>query len=201
MQEFTTSGIFVVPEGVTKLLVEAWGAGGGGGQTDAVPDPLPVCGGAGGAGAYSRTVLNVVEGTNVIMTIGQGGSGGGPNNGHNGGTGESTTVASGNISISSGGGTGGQQTVCPGGAGCIQGANGIPGTPDPNAPLRWSALIVPEVPNLNGHPSYGSDGVQYNTLNPAPGTIQPLGGYGGLGACGSGSSGAPGANGYALITW
>jgi hypothetical protein len=62
MQEFINSGSFIVPPGVTRLMVEVWGAGGGPGANN-------FClGGWGGAGAYSRTVLSVTSEAVVTIT-------------------------------------------------------------------------------------------------------------------------------------
>jgi Glycine rich protein len=118
MQEFTTPGphLFLVPQGVTRLLVEVWGAGGGSagiGEPCILPAP-------GGAGAYSRAILNVAAGDNVTITVGQGGGTASP--------GGFSSIADGPNLITSGGGQPGQPD-CSGGA---------PGTPDPNAPIGRS---------------------------------------------------------------
>jgi hypothetical protein len=67
-----------VPNGVTKILVEAWGGGGGGSY-----------GGGGGGGGYVRAQFNVSAGTVVNITVGKGGAANAHNNteyGHPGGT-------------------------------------------------------------------------------------------------------------------
>ena len=78
LQEFTPGPDafpFVVPAGVTRLIVELYGGGGGGGGTDLTG----VCpGGGGGAGAYVRTVLNVNPGDTLSVRVGFGGPGGMP---------------------------------------------------------------------------------------------------------------------------
>ena len=156
MQEFTTPGghLFTVPEGVTRLLVEVWGAGGGGGQPGCAPS-YP--GGYGGAGAYSREVINI-SGDTITVMVGQAG---GP-----GGQGASSSVTAGNITITSGGGGGGGQADCGG-----PGPNGSPGTPDSNAAIGRASSSNNY---LLGVPS----------AVPAYGSIEPLGGYGGKSATG-----------------
>ena len=59
VKEFTLSGSFVVPAGITHLLVEMWGGG-----SDVVP------GGAGGGGAYARSVITVIPGATLTVKVG-----------------------------------------------------------------------------------------------------------------------------------
>jgi hypothetical protein len=72
VQEYTKSGVWQVPSGVTSLtLAEAWGAGGAGASTS-----LAVGGGAGGGAEYAAAAgLSVQPGQKIPMTIGQGGTG------------------------------------------------------------------------------------------------------------------------------
>jgi Collagen triple helix repeat (20 copies) len=72
-QDFTSNGNWTAPSGVTRVIVELWGAGGGGGY----------CGGGifcsnpgqgGGAGAYTRSVLVVTPGATYTATVGTGGA-------------------------------------------------------------------------------------------------------------------------------
>jgi hypothetical protein len=63
-------------------VVELWG-GGAGGATD-VGLPVPGRAGGGGGGAYARSVLPLVAGTDYSVTVGYGGPGGGMD-GFNGG--------------------------------------------------------------------------------------------------------------------
>lgn len=69
---FTTTGAqtFTVPAGVTQIIAECYGAGGGGGAGGS--------GGGNGAGggAYSQQVLTVVPGSTVWINVGLGGTGG-----------------------------------------------------------------------------------------------------------------------------
>ncbi|CAN5320562.1 hypothetical protein BH09BAC6_BH09BAC6_21540 [soil metagenome] len=59
---FTQSGTFTVPTGITKIVVEAWGAGGG----------SPAGGGA--AGTYIVSYQTVTPGQVITVTIGTGGA-------------------------------------------------------------------------------------------------------------------------------
>ncbi len=72
-QIFTMNGSFLVPPGVTQLIVEAWGAGGAGGA--GVGGSFWDGGGGGGGGAYSRSVLTVIPGNSYNYTVGSGGFG------------------------------------------------------------------------------------------------------------------------------
>lgn len=96
MATFTANGSWVVPAGVTKILVEAWGAGGGGSSY-----------GGGGGGGYVKTVFTVTPGNSVTFTIGVGGNGGGTT-ASNGGT---TQVTSGAEFVTATGGFGSGYTV------------------------------------------------------------------------------------------
>jgi hypothetical protein len=68
------SGNWLVPAGVTKIYIEAWGGGGGGNWYA-----------GGGGGAYICGIVTVTPGTNLGYSVGAGGSGSG-NTGGNGGT-------------------------------------------------------------------------------------------------------------------
>lgn len=66
LREFTVSGTFVVPPGVSKILVEAWGGGGGGHDSE--------WGWGGGSGGYIRSALDVTPEETLIVAIGVGGA-------------------------------------------------------------------------------------------------------------------------------
>ncbi len=70
MQVFNTNGTFVVPTGVTRIMVELWGGGGGGADYNA---QFGVHGTGGGGGGYGKQLLNVIPGTSYQVTVGQGG--------------------------------------------------------------------------------------------------------------------------------
>ena len=74
-EEFTESGTFVVPAGVTEITVQAWGSGGaGGGSTDA-GWYLARGGAGGGGGAYASSTLTVEPGQELQVVVGAGGTG------------------------------------------------------------------------------------------------------------------------------
>lgn len=80
-KSFNSSNTWIVPAGVTEIMVEIWGGGGAGSTA-----------GGGGSGAYTRqTYTNTSAGSIVTFTVGAGGTGLGNNGG--------TT----NLSISGGG--------------------------------------------------------------------------------------------------
>ncbi len=66
IQIFNASNTFTVPDGVSRITVEAWGAGGGGAVNSA--------GGGGGGGAYARGVLNATPAQQFTLTVGTGGA-------------------------------------------------------------------------------------------------------------------------------
>jgi hypothetical protein len=78
IQEFTQNGAFAVPAGITHILVELWGAGGGGSGSCGSPNGalLPGGGAGGGGGGYTRAVLPVTPGATYDVIIGSGGKGG-----------------------------------------------------------------------------------------------------------------------------
>jgi hypothetical protein len=132
IQEFTQSGTFTVPAGITHLFVEMWAAGGGGGgggdglsasgtlgQYIDISAASAYCSGTaaggGGAGGYARAVIPVSAGTQYTVTIGSGGQGGpapsassapGYGNGGSGGNSQ-ITDASANVLVQASGGQGG----------------------------------------------------------------------------------------------
>jgi hypothetical protein len=93
-QEFTSSGNFTVPAGVTTVWVTMIGGGGSGANNGSNGGG----GGAGGAFCY-KSPVTVTPGATVSVTIGSGGAGvTAPNNGNAGGT-----TSFGSLSVSGGG--------------------------------------------------------------------------------------------------
>lgn len=70
MQAFTASGTFTVPSGVSRVLVQAWGAGAGGTAGNWAS------GGGGSGGGYAQAWCTVTAGAAVTVTVGAGGTGG-----------------------------------------------------------------------------------------------------------------------------
>ena len=81
MQVFTSSGSFIVPNGVTAVRVKVVGGGGSGGYHNTMPS------GGGGAGAQSIGIVNgLTAGQAIPVTVGAGGAAPGSYaNGNNGG--------------------------------------------------------------------------------------------------------------------
>ena len=94
--EFTESGTFAVPVGVTSITVEVWGAGGGGGG-GAIGHGGG--GGGGGSGGYAKGTINVKADQQYNIIIGTGGIGGaaaeeGGDNGFSGEAGDISKIES-----------------------------------------------------------------------------------------------------------
>jgi len=66
------NGTWTCPSGVTQVIVETWGAGGGGG----VAGISYGVAGAGAGGSYTKTLVTVVPGTTYNYTVGAGGTAG-----------------------------------------------------------------------------------------------------------------------------
>jgi len=74
IQVFSSSGTFVVPSNVTKIMVELWGGGGAGGAGFLPVNGTLYAGGGGGSGAYAFNVFTVTPGANYTVTVGGGGA-------------------------------------------------------------------------------------------------------------------------------
>lgn len=202
---------FVVPTGVTKIIVQTWGGGGSGGT------PLSGSGnfgaGGGGGGGYSVKIITVTAGTTYYYKVGAGAAGNsvlsgelswfGPNNAGtsllvsaNGGSsaGNSTSGAAGALSGTAvgdtkySGGSGGNSSSTMTGHGGSSGggtANGVAGGTGTTAALAGSGSGQ----GANGHGSPNTKG----NVGAAPGG----GGSGGT----DGFNGGAGGNGQVSIQW
>ena len=184
---YTASGTFTVPAGVTSITVRAWGGGGGGGGSSSWNKG----GSGGGGGQYAEANISVTEGQVFDITIGGGGAAGAQGNnpggaggntiffnatqtyvraiGGTGGAGNALAAGSGNLEGSignikfygGGGGTGGDSGGGGGGgAGTTQnGSYGIGGTAGAGGSLYGGNGGAGEV-NANGNPgsNYGGAG-------------------------------------------
>jgi len=126
---FSTPGIhtWVVPQGVTAIGIDVWGAGGGGGGTysHVINYSSPRAGGGGG-GAYSYVQLPVTPGEILTIEVGAGGAGGlGSNDGAAGGA-SSVSIAS-TVVVSADGGQGGSFRTSDDLVGTATGAGGAGG--------------------------------------------------------------------------
>jgi hypothetical protein len=72
MQVFSSNGIFTIPAGINSIIVEIWGAGGGGGSSNLGAFGINGCGG--GAGGYGKGSINVVSGQDYNIIVGVGGT-------------------------------------------------------------------------------------------------------------------------------
>ena len=178
IKEFKTAGqtTFLVPNNVTKILAELWGAGGGGGSVSS--SSTLDAGGDGGVGAYSCKVLTVTPGTTLVISLGTGGSGAlsSTNSGFGGGN-SSITIQNSSTILTAGGGHGGS----------FNGTDGAAGTPDVNADIGRGANALPDAFH------FGQGGVQ-----PFYRDFPPKGGFGGLGVKAPAVAGK-GGNGYAVF--
>lgn len=124
-EQFNTgSGNYVVPDGVTKLMVHGAGAGGGGGGASNTNGGGPAGTGAGAGGQVFFRQLTVTSGSTIAYSIGSGGSGGTGdwNTGNSGSAGNATTFGS--INLAGGGGGGGANSTSAGGNVGSAGAGG-----------------------------------------------------------------------------
>jgi hypothetical protein len=116
-QTFTSSGQFVVPDGVYSLNIKAWGGGGGGSYRYRIDDTDPYGPGAGGGGGgFCGGTFNVTPGDLISVTVGTGGSGGYDGTG-NGDDGETSVIEYDDIIIEAYGGYGGKSGLDGGTAG------------------------------------------------------------------------------------
>jgi len=195
IQEFTQSGSFTVPTGVTHLLVEMYGAGGGGAEN------LGFCkngGGGGGGGAYTTTILAVQAGQTLQIVLGLHGNQGSL-------TRTDTPISAGN---------GGDTEVLDSSGGVLAVAHGGSGAPDPNSQCQsFGGTGGNTVPNasishagLPGGASLdinvatagsGGPGFTPHGFQPAPSRMFARGGDGVT----TSLTGNPGSDGYVLITW
>jgi hypothetical protein len=163
---FTSSGTWTVPAGITKCIVEAWGGGGaGGGRTTSGRA------GGGGGGAYARMNFTVSQGQVHNITVAASVAGG-TVNGANGNptyfdTGASLYAAGGSGGLSAG--TGGAGGTVAASKGDVRYAGGNGGTSD----ATWSG---------GGGGGAGSTGAGGNANVGTAGTgTSELGGNGGAG--------------------
>ena len=109
--DLTSSGTYIVPQGVTSLTVEAWGGGGGGGGAQASSFSTR-SGSGGGGGSYSRRAITPLA-SSYGYSVGSGGSAGDNLNGGDGGT----TTFGGSVLMNAPGGKGGKRNSGGAGAG------------------------------------------------------------------------------------
>lgn len=195
MQVFQSSGTFTVPQGVNRIVVEAWGGGGAGGGNYGL-----YSGGGGGGGGFGKGVFSVAPGATFPVTVGSGGDNGSPGGSSSfgallsasGGRPGGSATANGPGS----GGAGGTSTApfsSDGATGCsgAQGVHASTGYSEPAGGAGGSA-------GRGGGGGGGGRG-DYGTNNPGQNGAVP-GGGGGAGG-GFGSGGGRGANGTVVVYW
>lgn len=109
-QTFTTSGSWQAPDGVTSVIVEAWGGGGAGGGRGASTGQS----GGGGGGAYASETVSVTSGNTYNYTVGASVSGGSGN-----GTDGNPSYWDTGSQIKAAGGKGGASTTTHGAGGAV----------------------------------------------------------------------------------
>lgn len=217
--EFISSGTFVIPDSVTRVLVAAIGGGGGGGGGY---NSNTGGGGAGGGGAgYVVSVMDATPGEVVVVTIGSGGGGGRPSftAGGNGGAtsfGTYLTATGGTGGAPGRNGAGSSYSGSGAAGGGNGGASGQSGSPAVSSILDVDySLSSTAAAGTNGDFNTGGGGgtspfgiggkggrIGGGGNTPVPGAYG-AGGGGGSGRDGSGNSasGAAGRSGYLKIYW
>lgn len=193
VQTFTKNGTFTVPAGVTKILVTAFGAGGGGGRYSE--------GGGQGGDRVIKKLYSVVPGTVIPITIGKGGA--------EASDGGATVI--GNLVTLAGGGKGGSPKSHRGSLGGGKSMNGMD-SPIANGGYRGSD----EIYDSTTYPGGGGGGGGYerggNGGYAVTGSHAQNGEYGGIGAGGGAGGksrdgsgyhgrGGAGGNGIVIIEW
>lgn len=177
------SGTWVVPIGVTEIIVEAWGGGGRGGRRTSGSWAA----GGGGGGGYSRSIISVNPGDTFVYSVGQGGTTGSINGGNttfgsglraNGGSGvgddfnggAGATIGTGNDATYRGGNGGGSNNSNSGGGG----SSGYANSNGNNGGVLTPGTIPAGSEGGNGGPGINTS----NTVG-EPGQIPGGGGGGG----------------------
>lgn len=176
-QEFTASGTFTVPTGISSLLVTMIGGGGGGGSRTTA-----IGGGGGGSGEYAVQIpMIATPGGTITVTVGTAGAG--------------AAAAAGSADGTAGGDTSFGSFVARGGhagAGATTSNGGVGGGPNGGAA---SSIGTQESPNYFGGAGGGS-GATTTAANGNPGAANagyPTGAAGGTAASSQGGGGG-GAN-------
>lgn len=193
---YDVNGTFVVPEGVSQIMVEAWGGGAGGGSAHRTSSPdLCFGGGGGGAGGYGRKILVVTPGDTFDVVVGRGGTRGmhpplAGGDGEDGGDSSFGTVLT---------ATGGKK--------------GLRGRPDTVPPQRGrggsggisnGVEFIPGGPGMDGDSNYKSTLSAFGSEGGNPGRYGAgsgggVGGWGGYCFGPADSDGGPGTTGRVMV--
>jgi hypothetical protein len=202
---------FTVPDGVSEITVEAWGAGGRGGSTEAQGNRRT---GGGGGGAYASSIFEVSPGDSFSLNVGEGsqsaaaggdsvfenvdgdviaaGGGSVPQNSQDGAAGGSEEDSQGNLVSRSGGDGADRQSDNGGGGGSSAGPDSVGAT----ATSRVGAVA----PDGGGDGGDGGIRDEGDSENGQPG-VEPGGGGGGATSKGTARSGGRGGDGRVRITY
>ena len=169
VQTFTSSGTWTRPAGITKVIMEVQGAGGGGGRNDT----YNYRGTSGSAGGYAKKLLDVSSVASSTITIGAGGAGGAAdtNDGAAGGLsswadgGTTVTGGAGGAGLgedsygytAGGSGTNGDINITGGPGGCGRYGSGAPDS-QLGVGGNYSATAVYQDTGENDGVGYGSGG-------------------------------------------
>lgn len=198
LREYRATGTWTAPPGVTRVLLEAWGAGGAGGSGSPGAEGG---GGGGGAGAYQRGVVSVVPGTTYDLVVGDGGQPG-PSGAGDGRDTQLREITTGTVLFSVRSGQGGRPAR-PDGA---PGAGGSGGRPESAAGLGRDGSggaggevcrPAPLSPSTCLAPGRGGVGGVVTRGSVEPPVRAGAGGGGGDG----GRPGLPGGPGYVILVW
>ena len=140
VQTFTSSGTWTRPSGITKVIMEVQGAGGGAARRDAAISYSQVTGAAGG---YCQKLLDVSSISTSTITIGAAGDGTHASAPLNGGDGGTSSWADGTNTITAGGGEGGlydSSSTGTSGGSATGGDVNIPGGNGFSGPLYYNVV-------------------------------------------------------------
>jgi hypothetical protein len=200
---YTASGSFVVPTGVSQLLISGCGGGGGGsGSTSGQ--------GGGGGGAVRRMPIPVTAADTLTVAVGAGGAGGSSSAGGNGGSSGLVDSASfqlilipgGNGAATNGFGLGGWSTYTDQTRDVAGGASGG-GTVSDGGDFLWHQGGTRTV-NAGGGGAcmFGTGGDGSTSSGVAAETMTAAAhGYGGGGGGGQNAAGGTGRSGLLIIEW
>ena len=184
VQEFTSSGTFIVPARVHKIWVTACGGGGGGGGAW---DDEQSGGGGGGGACIVRKPFAVIPGSNIKITIGAGGFGG--SKASDGNKGGSTVIGD---LVTLDGGAGGSYNGTGGNGGNGGGGGGAGGSGVYNFARGGCGYMPGQNPfnNVdNSEAGYGGCGIGGSGGHGGGGYRTTNGGGGGGGSIGDGGNG------------
>jgi hypothetical protein len=198
-EEFTASGSFVVPAGITSISAAVVGGGGGGGGSDDSDET----GGGGGGGGLAYATFEVTPDETLTVTIGSGGNGGGT--GGNGAAGGASSISrAGTPLVAANGGSGGQHRGGGGAGGAVTTGTGGTGGAG-GAGSNRSSTNAGGGGGAGGYSGNGGAGGSAASTGSATagsgggggggggGTNNATRGGGGVGLLGEGTSGAAGA--------